>query len=110
MFQTMMYGLKIEESLYVREKRHRCTKPRSSQLELITTLDLCSCSLPPFPVNVTLLLCHAGCFPVKVLFCQMWENPLSLWIKETLCTKYMRGEGGIHKEEEVRRRTVSGKI
>lgn len=61
-------------------------------------------------MNVTLLLCHAACFPVKVLFCQMWENPLSLRIKETLCTKYMRGEGGMQKEEEVRGRTVSGEI
>lgn len=30
----------------------------------------------------------------------MWENPLSLRIKETVCIMYTGGEGGTQKKEE----------
>lgn len=40
----------------------------------------------------------------------MWENPLSLWIKETVCIMYTEGEGGTRKGERLRGRTVSRKI
>lgn len=40
----------------------------------------------------------------------MWENPLSLWIKETVCIMYTGGEAGTQRGEGVRGRTVSGEI
>lgn len=61
---------------------------------------------------LTLWVSYAACFffLLRYLFAQMRENPLSLWIKETVCIMYTGGEGGTQKGERLRRRTVSKKI
>lgn len=33
----------------------------------------------------------------------MWENPLSLWIRETVCIMFMGGEGGMQKRRGAER-------